>query len=136
MIKINNVTKFFGQKSEKLDYKKALLIGLIQAVAILPAVSRAGSTIFAALLLGLTVEEAFNFSFCLFIPASIGALVLSAKDLSTGGFFSPEYLLGFAVTFVVGVLALGILKKVLISKKFWIFGIYTFILALVLFFIL
>lgn len=129
-------TKFFGQKDTKLDYKKAIIIGLFQAVAILPGVSRAGATIFAALLLGLAPIQAFNFSFCLFIPASLGAIVLSAKDLSSSGILSKEYLLAFVITFIVGIFALGILKKVLVGKKFWIFGIYTFILALVLFFIL
>jgi len=129
-------TKFFGQKDTKLDYKKAIIIGVFQAIAILPGVSRAGATIFAGLLLGLAPLEAFNFSFCLFIPASLGAIVLSAKDLSSSGILSPEYLVAFVTTFIVGVIALNILKKVLIGKKFWIFGIYTFILGLVLFFVL
>lgn len=125
-------TKFFNPKNVKLDYKKALIIGLFQAIAILPGVSRAGVTIFAGLLLGLTTIEAFNFSFCLFIPASLGALVLSIKDISTSNLFAPEYLLAFFITFITGIIALSILKKVLVSKKFWMFGVYTFILALTL----
>ncbi|MDD2482939.1 MAG: undecaprenyl-diphosphate phosphatase [Candidatus Shapirobacteria bacterium] len=128
-------TKFFKSKDSKLDYKKALIIGIFQAVAILPGVSRAGATIFAALLLGFSTTQAFKFSFCLFIPASFGALILSAKDLSTAGLFNTQYLLAFILTFIVGIFTLGILKKVLVSKKFWIFGIYTFILSLVLFFV-
>ncbi|MDD4937473.1 MAG: undecaprenyl-diphosphate phosphatase [Candidatus Shapirobacteria bacterium] len=129
-------TKFLSQKDTKLNYKKAILIGVFQSIAILPGVSRAGATIFMALLLGLSTIEAFNFSFCLFIPASLGALILSAKDLSTTNIFDPKYLLAFIITFITGIIALNILKKVLISKKFWIFGIYTTILALSLFFIL
>jgi len=127
-------TKFFDQKDNQLNYKKAIIIGIFQAIAILPGVSRAGATIFAGLLLGLAPIQAFNFSFCLFIPASFGALVLGAKDLSTSGILSPEYLLAFILTFFVGIFALGVLKKVLISHKFWMFGIYTFILAFILFF--
>jgi undecaprenyl-diphosphatase len=126
-------TKFFNPKDTKLNYKKALTIGLFQAIAILPGVSRAGATIFAGLLLGLSPLQAFNFSFCLFIPASLGAIILSAKDLSSTGILTPEYLLAFVITFITGIIALGILKKVLIGKKFWLFGIYTFILALILF---
>jgi undecaprenyl-diphosphatase len=129
-------TKFFGLKDEKLNYKKAIIIGLFQAIAILPGVSRAGATIFAGLLLGFAPIQAFNFSFCLFIPASFGALILGVKDLSTSGILSPEYLLAFIITFFVGIFALSVLKKVLIGQKFWIFGIYTFILALILFFVL
>lgn len=129
-------TKFFNPKDTKLTYQKALIIGIFQAIAILPGVSRAGATIFAGLLLGLTTIEAFNLSFCLFIPASIGALILSIKDLSSAGIFSYQYILAFIITFIVGLISLTILKKVLISRKFWIFGIYTFILALILFFVL
>ena len=129
-------TKFFDKKDEKLNYKKALIIGIFQVIAILPGVSRAGVTIFSALLLGLAPIQAFNFSFCLFISASIGALILSFKDLSGSNILTPEYLFAFVLTFLVGIFALTLLKKVLIGKKFWIFGIYTFILALVLFFIL
>jgi undecaprenyl-diphosphatase len=129
-------TKFFGQKDTKLDFKKALIIGLFQAIAILPGVSRAGATIFAGLLLGLSSIQAFNFSFCLFIPASLGALILGVKDISTSGIFNPQYLLAFVITFITGIIALNILKKVLISHKFWMFGIYTCLLAIILFFIL
>ena len=132
-------TKFIKNKSAKptkLTYKKSLIIGLFQAIAILPAVSRSGSTIFAGLLTGLSAEEAFNFSFCLFIPASLGALILDVKNLYSAGIFNLQYLITFILTFLIGLLALNILKKVLINKKFWIFGIYTFTLALILFFIL
>jgi len=129
-------TKFLTKKDIKLNYKKAILIGLFQSIAILPGVSRAGSTIFMALLLGLSIIDAFKFSFCLFIPASLGALVLSAKDLSTANLLTTQSLLAFVITFITGVIALNILKKVLISHKFWIFAIYTTILAISLFFIL
>lgn len=132
-------TKFIDKKTKtpaKLNFKNSLIIGLFQAVAILPAVSRAGSTIFAGLLTGLSAQEAFNFSFCLFIPASFGALVLDAKDLSATGLFNMQYVLAFVITTLVGIFALGILKKVLVGKKLWMFGIYTFILAIILFFIL
>lgn len=123
-------TKFLGKKSEKLDYKKAIIIGLIQSIAILPGISRAGSTIFAGLLVGLTIEEAFNFSFCLFIPASIGAIILGYKDIQTANLMEPTYLISFVITALVGIFALGILRKVLIGKKFWYFSIYTLLLAI------
>jgi undecaprenyl-diphosphatase len=129
-------TKFFAQKETKLNYKKAIIIGIFQAIAILPGVSRAGATIFAGLLLGLAPIEAFNFSFCLFIPASLGALVLGAKDMSASGILTTQNLLAFVITFITGFIALNILKKVLVGHKFWMFGIYTFILAIVLLFTL
>lgn len=127
-------TKFLSPKDQKLNYKKALIIGLFQSLAILPGVSRSGATIFAGLLVGLASVNAFNFSFCLFIPASLGALVLGLKDMTSSGIFDIQYLLPFILTFLVGLIALKILQKIVINNKFWIFSIYTFILSILLFF--
>lgn len=126
------VTKYIKPLNKKLTYSTALIIGIFQAVAILPGVSRSGSTIFAGLLLGLSPIQAFNFSFSLFIPASLGALILEFKDISKLNLADPNYLVSFIVTFIVGVLALTLLQKLLTNGKIWIFGIYTLLLALVL----
>ena len=125
------ITKFLPQKSEKMDYKKALIIGIFQAIAILPAVSRSGSTIFAGLLMGLSPLEAFNFSFALFIPASAGALLLDARHLATGGLLTTNNLLAFVVTFLVGVVALSQLQKVLANRQLWKFSFYVFAIVLI-----
>lgn len=122
-------TKYFKKNNNKLNIKTALIIGIFQALAILPGVSRSGSTIFAGLLMGLSPLEAFNFSFALFIPATLGAIILGLKDIN----FSTSYLLPLLVTIIIGIFALNLLKKSLQSKNFWQFGIYTFILALALF---
>lgn len=129
-------TKFLGSKDQELNYQKALIIGLFQSLAILPGVSRSGATIFAGLLLGLSPINAFNFSFCLFIPASLGALVLGLKDMSSSGIFDIQYLIPFVLTFVIGLVALKILQNIIINNKFWIFSIYTFILSILLFFLI
>jgi len=129
-------TKFIKIKDKKISYKTAVIIGLFQSAALFPGISRSGSTIFAGLLMGLNAVEAFNFSFSLFIPASIGAIVLDVKDLTSGGiFFTPVYLLSFVVTAVVGYFALKFLKKILSSGKFWYFGIYLITLGVVSFFL-
>lgn len=130
-------TKFIKSKTEsKLNFKNALIIGIMQAVAILPAVSRSGSTITMALWLGLAPLEAFNFSFALFIVASLGTILLDANNLFVANNFSPLMLSTFFVTFLSGIVALYFLKKVVISKNLWYFGIYTLILALILFYVL
>lgn len=128
-------TKFIANKSEKLDWKKALIIGMFQAIAILPGVSRAGSTIFIALLLGLSPKDAFNYSFCLFIPASLGAIVLSYKDLQGLDLSDPKYIASFIITVIIGILALSFLRRLVTSNKLWIFGIYTAIISIITFFI-
>jgi undecaprenyl-diphosphatase len=129
-------TKFITTKNKPLNYFSAFIIGIFQALAILPAVSRSGGTIFSALLLGLSPQNAFNFSFSLFIPATAGAIVLGLKDITSSNFITLNNLIAFMITSLVGYFILNIFQKITINKKFWIFGIYVIILALVLFFIL
>lgn len=129
-------TKFLKKNNKKKTLLMVIAIGLFQSLALLPGVSRSGITIFTALLLGLSSLEAFNFSFSLFIPASIGALILNFKELKSISLLSFEYILAFMLTFVVGIVALTLLKKILIKGKLWLFSLYTFLLSLVLFFIL
>lgn len=129
-------TRFFKTKDQSMSYSKALLIGVFQALAIVPAISRSGATIFAGLLFGLSPLNAFNFSFSLFIPASLGALVLDAKDITNLPGFGPNYFFAFVLTAIIGYFSLVILKKFLVGKKFWIFSIYLFILSTILFFVL
>ena len=112
-------TKYFKPKNIKLSYKNALIIGLFQCIALLPGVSRSGTTIMAGLLVGLSPLEAFNFSFALFIPATIGAVILGLEDF----FFTPNLIPVFVITFLVGLFALNILKKSLLSKNFWKFSL-------------
>jgi len=124
-----------GEKSE-ISLKQAIIIGFSQAFAILPGVSRAGTTIATGLALGLAPETAFNFSFCLFIPASLGAILIGLKDANISTLLSSQYLLAFVLTFIVGIFALKLLQKFLKRRQIWYFGIYTIVLALVLFFVL
>ena len=71
------LTKWAKKSGSDMDIKKALVIGIFQAVAILPGVSRAGSTIFIALMLGLPAQAAFNYSF------SVTKFLISKKISST-----------------------------------------------------
>lgn len=121
-------------KKSLLNYRPALIIGLAQAFALLPGVSRSGATISMALLLGIAPLEAFKFSFCLFIPASIGALLLDLETISSLS-LTPVLILSFFVSFLVGLLALLLLRKVIVQKSFWYFGIYTLTLSILLFFL-
>jgi undecaprenyl-diphosphatase len=128
-------TRFLKLKKEKISYKKALLIGIFQALAILPGISRSGSTIVAGLLMGLSPETAFYFSFCLLIPASIGALVFDAQNLNFGTILNPNIFIAFLISFFIGLLALKLLHQTLVKKKIWYFSIYVFCLSILLFFL-
>lgn len=97
---------------------KAVVIGLFQLVATLPGVSRSGSTIAAALALGHDRERAARFSFLLSIPAILGASlkeVLSVMSDPAPVSLAPSgFLLGFGVSFVVGLVSLKLLLAMLV----------------------
>lgn len=114
-------------------YKTAFLIGTAQAFAILPGVSRSGSTITASVLLGLKKEFALKFSFLLSIPAILGAGLIELKDVFEQGMDVPanSAIAGFIAATVAGVLSIKILNFLLKSKKFYIFGIYCIIAGIV-----
>ena len=76
-------TKNLTQQKQELTIRQAIVIGVFQALAIIPGISRSGSTVCSALHLGIKRESAFFFSFLLAIPAILGAQVLQLKDLNT-----------------------------------------------------
>jgi undecaprenyl-diphosphatase len=93
-----------------LSYPRALVIGVLQAIAILPGVSRSGSTIVAGLAVGLKRDEAATFSFLMAIPVIAGAGLLDTKDMieqGTGGLSAAMLLVGVLISFVVGLAALA-----------------------------
>lgn len=108
----------------------AILIGLTQGVAVIPGISRSGITISCGLLRGLKREQAFQFSFFIFIPAVIGALILESKDLTSD--LNPSFypcLVGFLTAFFVSIAALKILREVLRKKRLTVFSWYCWILG-------
>lgn len=114
-------------KNSPLNYKKALIIGLFQAFAILPGVSRSAATLTSGLLVGLSPTRALEFSFFLFIPATLGALFLGLPEIST---FSSGYLIPFILTFIVGLFSLRLLNFFNNRNRLWYFGFYTLFLSL------
>jgi undecaprenyl-diphosphatase len=111
-------TKFQREGTKELTSQKSFFIGLAQAFAMLPGISRSGSTISMALFLGMKREQAANFSFLMVIPVISGAMILAMKDLSESANMSAEIaplFLGFVASFLSGYIALkfliGMLKK-------------------------
>ena len=100
-----------GDGIESVSAAKALLIGVAQAVAIVPGISRSGTTISTALLGGVDRETAARFSFLLSIPAILGATLLQAREIADAGATVGWLPLaaGFAGSFVVGYAALRLL---------------------------
>ena len=118
--------RFMAQRRAMKDVNlvDALLIGLAQAAAIVPGVSRSGSTIAAGRALGLDRETAARFSFLLAIPITAGAGLLKVPKLVRAGGFTPSVALGMAVAAVVGYLAIGVLLRLVRTRSYTVFVVY------------
>jgi undecaprenyl-diphosphatase len=122
---------------EELSLKQVILIGLSQALAIFPGVSRSGSTITAGLALGLKREAAARFSFLLSAPIIAGAGLKSLYDIIKGagaGTFSTTdlvvFLAGFITAAVIGYLCIRFLLNYLQKNTINVFAYYRFALAI------
>jgi undecaprenyl-diphosphatase len=91
----------------------ALIVGMAQAVALVPGISRSGMTITASLAQGMTRVEAARFAFLLGIPAIAGAGLLEGKELIDRGGFEPSLLVGVAVAAVTGYAAISFLVRLI-----------------------
>ncbi|MDR3038738.1 MAG: undecaprenyl-diphosphate phosphatase [Candidatus Adiutrix sp.] len=107
---------------DRLTVRDALLIGLIQGLAITPGLSRSGWTICAGLWAGLNRETAARYSFILSIPAIIGAAALELRGGLTSGLAAGDFLAGFLTAALCGYLALGLLTRLLKSGNFAVFA--------------
>jgi len=116
-----------------VSYKSALIIGISQAIAILPGISRSGATISTAVLLGVDREKSARFSFLMVVPLILGKM---AKDVLSGDLSSSNapvlsLTFGFIAAFLTGLIActwmISLVKK---SKLTW-FAIYCFIVGFV-----
>jgi len=122
-------TKFFKERKEKIGWFDSLFIGIFQAIAILPGISRSGATISGGLIRGIDKEKALKFSFLMAIPLILGAGVLELKDLAFSEISYSMLLISFIVTFIVSLFTIKILLKIVKSDKFYLFGIYNFIVG-------
>jgi undecaprenyl-diphosphatase len=125
-------TKFFKAKKGNLNWFDSLFIGIFQAIALLPGVSRSGSTISSGMFLGLKKDTLIKFSFLMAIPVILGAGFLEAKDMIYTQISYNILIVSFILTFLVSIIAIKALIKILQSDKFYFFGVYNFILGAIL----
>jgi undecaprenyl-diphosphatase len=121
-----------------VNSRRGFLIGLAQAVALLPGVSRSGSTIVAARHLQISPEKAAEFSFLMYLPAMAGAILIKSVDLIKGSetVETTPALVGILVSAVVGYAALALLLQVVKRGKLWVFGIYCLLAGITSIFLL
>lgn len=129
-----------GFKNEfDITYKDSIKIGLFQAIAIFPGISRSGSTIVGGILCNLKKEVAFDYSFMLYIPISFATMILGVKDLiaspNISSLFIP-YFLGMIVSFLVTYFSLKLFSDIVKKNKLIYFVIYCVILGSIVLFII
>ncbi|MDN5211670.1 undecaprenyl-diphosphate phosphatase [Fulvivirgaceae bacterium BMA12] len=122
-------TYYAGKGEGSISYKSALLVGLAQTIAILPGISRSGSTIATGLLLGISKEEVTKFSFLMVLLPIIGANVMAIASIEiTATTISPWILgIGFITAFISGFLACKWMISIVRKGKLTYFAIYCFV---------
>lgn len=110
--------------NERPGWAAAFLIGVAQAFALVPGISRSGSTVVAALWLGINAREAAAFSFLMAIPVIAGAAVLQLGDLDMAGLGVGPLVVGGLAAAVTGVLAIRTLVALLARESFHLFAPY------------
>ncbi|MFT4413412.1 undecaprenyl-diphosphate phosphatase [Bacillus sp. UMB0728] len=123
-----------GSKGDgELTLKDSIIIGLSQAVALIPGISRSGATIVSSMALGTKRETALKFSFFLYIPVSLGAMILSFTDLihdpNMGQLFLP-YTLAFIASLVASYFSLKWFINIMKKGKLGYFSIYCFVVGI------
>lgn len=117
----------------KMTVRAALFVGFFQGVALIPGISRSGSTIGSGLISGLKKEDAVEYSFILGIPVILAGTLVEIKDV--GGEAGAELgilplVIAFITAAVVGYLAICLIKLLVVSNKFRIFAYYTLIIGI------
>ena len=138
---ITGVLLYFAEKKSfqnkninTMSYLDSLIIGTAQGIAIIPGISRSGSTIVAGLFRGLNKPLATEYSFLLALPATFGAGLLGIIKLiktDTEIIINPPLLVGVLLSAVVGVLSIRFLIKILNKNKLYYFSYYLWLLGVI-----
>lgn len=123
-------TRTGGGSAEVPTVPHALLIGVAQGLAVMPGLTRSGSTIAVAMVLGMSGPAAFRFSFLLSLPAIFGATLLQARHTEELAALGAPVLAGAATALVVGYAALRLLRSIVNRGRFWTFALYLIPLGL------
>lgn len=135
MLLVSALLLFLADASKRdnrpLSYSKALQVGIAQAIAIIPGISRSGATISVASLLGVERAEAARFSFLMVVPLIFGSMAKSTLDhgLSLEGIPVSSLLIGFVTAFAVGCLACRWMIQIVKRSKLRYFGAYCLLVG-------
>ena len=123
-----------GTKEDKdITFKDALIIGLFQAVSVVPGISRSGFVLVASLLRGLDNKTAIKYTFMLYFPVSIASMLLGVKDVITANIIPIlpiYYLIGMVFAGLMTYISYKWLTRLVEKNNLWEFSIYIFAIAL------
>lgn len=111
--------------------REAVLIGIAQAVAIIPGISRSGTTIAVAIMCGIVLADAVRFSFLLAIPVIAGGALIELKELGAMTYNPGPLIAGFITALVFGIISLRIVAFSVLKRKFPYFAVYCIPLGLI-----
>jgi undecaprenyl-diphosphatase len=120
----------FGQKEKSLNVINSLIIGIAQGIATLPGISRSGTTISTALILGIDNEKSARFSLLMSLPAILGATILEIKDIESIDVSIGSIIAGVLVAFITGYIAIKFLVRVLSHGHFSKFAYYCWVIGI------
>ncbi len=123
------LTRYAQNRRPALDWLTVILIGLIQTTALLPAISRSGTTISLALLLGISREKAFDFSFLLALPITLGAAIIELLRLNFALLSPGAVIVGILTAGGTGILMIFLLRRLVLSRRFFWFGVYCWLIG-------
>ena len=122
--------RYHGQKMISLG--SAFIIGIVQGIAVIPGISRAGSTTAAGLILGVKRSEMGEFTFLMSIPAIIGAIILQSRHMdSVPSEHIPMYVSGMVAAFITGLFAINIMVYFIKRANLRAFALYCLIVGIV-----
>ena len=123
-------TKFLTRRTrraEEVTILDSLRIGVAQALALLPGISRSGIVITAGMMRGLSGTQAARFGFLMAVPVTLGAGIREALAVAGAGAHAPELIAGTLVAAVFGYWAISLLIRVLVRHGLWPFSVYCFL---------
>lgn len=128
------LTNFIKSNQKDISYLRAFIIGIMQAVAVLPGISRSGATISTALLLGVKKDIATRFSFLMVLLPILGAnfiALISKSDVLHNSLSTRSLIVGFAAAFISGLFACKIMINIVKKGKLIYFAIYCAIVGII-----
>ena len=137
LILIERFKEYGNRKEDKMTYLDAVLVGLAQTVAVLPGISRSGSTVIVALWAGLDRETAVRYSFLLVIPAILGSTVLAIGEVSLeiwAAVGTAPLIVSFLASFIFSLIGIVWLIDFLKKGRLVYFAAYCFVVAILVYF--